>query len=113
MNTDNKEILKRANEAVSTGDYEKFLSFCADDSIWTFVGDQILKGKDAIRKYLIGAYLEPPRFEVEDMVSERDLLTVIGKISLKQEDSSWSDFQYCDVWRFKNGKMIELKAFVI
>ena len=44
---DNKAILEKANAAVSSGDNEGFLSFCADDTKWTFVGDQTLQGKQA------------------------------------------------------------------
>lgn len=113
MSSINKAILKKANDAVSEGDYEKFLSCCADDSVWTFVGDQTIKGKAAIRKYLNDAYLEPPRFDTADVFAEGELLTAIGKISLKQADGSWAEYQYCDVWRFRDGKMFELRAFVI
>ena len=35
----NKDVLTRANAAVSAGDYEGFLSFCSADTHWTFVGD--------------------------------------------------------------------------
>lgn len=30
----NKEILEKANSAIAKGDYEDFLTFCADDVIW-------------------------------------------------------------------------------
>lgn len=113
MSSINKAILKKANEAVSEGDYEKFLSCCADDSVWTFIGAQTLNGKEVIRKYLADAYLEPPKFDIQDVFSEGELLTAIGKISLKQQDGTWADYQYCDVWRFREGKMFELRAFVI
>lgn len=40
---DNKAILEKANAAVSSGDNEGFLSFCTDDTKWTFVGDKPCK----------------------------------------------------------------------
>ena len=40
---ENKEILLKANEAISNGDHEAFLSYCTEDSKWTFVGDQVLE----------------------------------------------------------------------
>lgn len=49
MSFNNKAILEKANEALTAGDYEKFLSFCTDDTVWTFVGDQTLRGKEAVR----------------------------------------------------------------
>jgi uncharacterized protein len=113
MNLNNKLILESANEAVTQGDYEGFLSFCTDDTIWTFVGEQTLRGKEAVRQYMANAYIEPPKFIVETLISEGDYLTAIGKISLKGENGVSVDYTYCDVWRFRDSRMAELKAFVI
>ncbi|MGV3706496.1 MAG: nuclear transport factor 2 family protein [Arcticibacter sp.] len=113
MERDKKAILEQANAAVSSGDNEKFLSFCTEDTEWNFVGDQILKGKDAVRKYMKSAYSEPPQFDVEHMIAEGDYLTAIGRISLKNPEGKIIQYSYCDVWRFEDGKMAELKAFVV
>lgn len=109
----NKEILQRANKAVSQGDNEGFLSCCTQDTVWTFVGEQTLKGKEAVRQYMAAAYLEPPKFEVETLVAEGEFVTAVGKISMKDNEGKMLDYSYCDVWRFRGGKMAELKAFVI
>lgn len=109
----NKTILEQANAAITAGDYETFLTYCSDDAEWNFVGDQELKGKEEIRKYLKTAYIEPPKFIVKEMIAEGDFVTAVGKISLKTQIGSWKDYSYCDVWKFKEGKMSELTAFVI
>jgi ketosteroid isomerase-like protein len=109
----NKEILEKANAAITDGDYEKFLSYCTDDTLWNFVGDEILQGKEAVRQYMAKAYTEPPIFEVDHLVSEGDFVTAIGEINLKDEDGKTTRYSYCDVWKFRDGKMAELKAFVI
>lgn len=113
MNLSNRSVLEKANAAITAGDNESFLSFCTEDTAWTFVGDRTLKGKEAVRLYMRSAYLEPPKFMVETMISEGDYLTAVGKISLKGDDGKMVNYSYCDVWRFKDGKMAELKAFVI
>ncbi|PWG81542.1 nuclear transport factor 2 family protein [Pararcticibacter amylolyticus] len=109
----NKSVLLKANTFVTEGNNEGFLSFCTDDVIWEFVGDRILRGKDAVREYMKEAYVEPPRFEVENLISEGDFVTAIGKISMKNESGNLIDYSYCDVWQFRDGKMASLKAFVI
>ena len=109
----NKEILEKANLAVANGDNEGFLAFCAEDVKWIFVGDQTLEGKEAVRKYMEKTYIEPPKFDIENLIAERNYVTAIGKISLKNENGETENFEYCDVWRFQEGKMAELKAFVI
>ncbi|KIO78703.1 ketosteroid isomerase [Pedobacter lusitanus] len=113
MIENNKEILRKANAAITAGDHEGFLSFCTEDTLWTFVGDEILKGKEAVRQYMSKAYLEPPKFEVEDLIGDGDFVTAVGKISMKDEHGKMIHYTYCDVWRFQQGKMAELKAFVI
>ena len=113
MNLNNKEILEKANAAVSAGDNEGFLAFCTDDTKWTFVGDQTLRGKEAVRQYMASAYVEPPKFLVEHLIAEGDYVTALGKISMKNKGGNMIDYSYCDVWQFRNGKMAELKAFVI
>ena len=113
MKLNNKAILELANAAVTAGDNEGFLSFCTDDTEWTFVGDQILRGKEAVRQYMAKAYVEPPKFMVENLIAEGEFVTALGKINLKDKNGKTIEYAYCDVWRFRDGKMIELKAFVI
>lgn len=107
-----KLILQKANACITAGDHEGFLNFCTPDTHWTFVGDRTLKGIDEVRAYMSEAYKEPPRFEVTLMIEEGKYLTAMGKISLLSENSEWTEYEYCDVWRFENGKLAELKAFV-
>jgi len=58
-------------------------------------------------------YLESPKFMVENLIAEGEFVTAIGRISLKNEEKRMVDYSYCDIWRFQDGKMAELKAFVI
>ncbi|RYD58973.1 MAG: nuclear transport factor 2 family protein [Sphingobacteriales bacterium] len=109
----NKKILEEANKAVTNGDNGGFLAYCTDDTIWTFVGDRTLRGKEAVRQYMAEVYAEPPKFDVEQFICDGDFVTAIGKISMKNEQGVVVNYAYCDVWRFEDGKMAELKAFVI
>lgn len=113
MIENNKEILKKANEAITNGDYERFLSFCTEDTKWIFVADETLQGKEAVRQYMAKTYVEPPKFKVDNLISEGDFVTAVGNISLKDKNGKIVHYSYCDVWRFREGKMAELKAFVI
>lgn len=110
---DNKMILEKANQCIQNGDNEGFLAYCTENTEWTFVGDMILKGKDEVRKYMAETYLEPPKFSVENLIAEGNYVTAIGKISLKDKEGNMNHYTYCDVWKFQDGLMKELKAFVI
>lgn len=113
MSENNKAILVKANAAIAEGDSEGFLSFCTDDTEWTYVGDKTLKGKDAVRQYMTTSSEEPPKFSVTHLIAEGDFVTALGDITIKDEDGRMVHHSYCDVWRFRDGKMVELKAFVI
>lgn len=109
----NKAILIKGNASISEGNNEGLLQFCTDDTEWTFVGEITLKGKEAVRQYLAKAYIEPPKFTVTNFIAEGDFVTAVGDITLKDKDGKAVQYSYCDVWRFSNGKIVELKAFVI
>ncbi len=113
MSLSNKEILEKANSHVAKGEYEEFLSYCTEDTEWIFIGDQTLKGKEAVRQYIAKAYVEPPKFNAERFIAEGDFVTVIGKISLKNADGTTTAYDYCDVWQFRESKLAILKAYVI
>lgn len=113
MSEINKAILEKANAAITQGDNEGFLSFCADDTEWIFVGDRTLRGKEAVRQWMAATYVEPPKFTVAHLIAEDDFVTALGRITMKDEDGKEADYSYCDVWRFRDGKITGLMAFVI
>ncbi len=109
----NTTILHEANEFVKKGEYENFLAYCTQDTKWVFIGDRTLNGKEEVRAYMKEFYVEPPLFNVERAIEEGNFVTVTGEIRLKTKKGNYEDFDYCDIWRFENGKIAELKAFVI
>ena len=113
MNEINTAILEKGNAAITAGNYEEFLTYCTDDTEWTFVGDRTLQGKEAVRQYMAETYLEPPTFTVENVIAGGDFVTALGKISLKDAAGQLTKYDYCDVWQFRAGKLAALKAFVI
>ena len=72
-----------------------------------------LKGKEAVRQWMKENYTEPPVFNVDHFIAENDFVTVIGKITISDAHGQKTAYEYCDVWRFRDGKMVELKAYVI
>lgn len=113
MSETNKAILEKGNAAIVAGNNEGFLAFCADDIEWTLVGDKTIRGKEALREYMATAYTEPPEFTVTNLIAEGDFLTALGEITMKDEYGKAINYSYSDVWRFCDGKMVELQAFVI
>lgn len=113
MSNENQHILTQANAAISRGDYEGFLSFCTADTIWNFVGDEVLEGKDAVRQYFTKTYKTPPQFKVQRLIADGDNVVAMGDISLEDESGKNTTYNYCDVWTLKDGKLHELYAYVV
>lgn len=113
MSERNKAALTAANAAITRGDTEGFLAFCAEDITWTTVGEATLHGKEAVRDWMSTGYAEAPSFTVTDLVAERDLVVALGTIESKDDDGQPIQNAYADVWRFREGLMVELRAFVI
>ncbi|MCW1925593.1 nuclear transport factor 2 family protein [Luteolibacter arcticus] len=113
MSENNKATLTKANLAITQGDHEGFLSFCTEDTEWNFLGERTLKGKETVREWMATAYVEPPKFKVTQLIADGDFVAALGEITLKDAEGKEADHSYCDVWRFRDGKICELKAFVI
>ena len=113
MSERNKAVLQEANAAISKGNIEGFLSFCAEEIKWTTVGEETIKGKEAVRQWMATAYVEPPKFSLVNLIAEGDFLVALGDIVLKDKEDRERNHAYCDVWRFRDGKMVELRAFVV
>lgn len=112
-NMNNAAILHQANEFVKQGDYERFLAYCTQNTKWVFTGERVLNNKEEVRKYMKEFYIEPPVFTVDKTIEDGNFVVVQGEISLKSANGIYNHYKYCDVWRFENGKIAELKAYVI
>lgn len=113
MSTKNKDVVARVNAAFAANDTEGFLSCCADDVSWTMVGDETVKGKDDIRKWMTSMEAAPPHFTVDYVIAEGDMAAAHGDMTMKGTDGKAESYSYCDLYRFSGDKIAELRAFVI
>jgi ketosteroid isomerase-like protein len=47
------------------------------------------------------------------MIAEGDFVTALGGLTLKDGQGKTAHHSYCDVWRFQDGRMAELHAYVV
>jgi uncharacterized protein len=109
----NIEILQQANHAVDNGNYPGFLDHCTEDTVWNFIGNITLRGKEAVLQYMDETYIEPPVNNVTNLLADGNFVIATGTISIKDKDGKITISEYCDVWRFEGDKMAELHAYVI
>jgi uncharacterized protein (TIGR02246 family) len=114
MSEKNKEIVAKVDAAFAEGNTEGFLSFCAEDVEWIMVGDKPVNGKDAIRKWMASMDLpEPPKFTVANVIAEGDFVTAHGEMTMKDKEGTAVPYAYCDIYRFRGDKIVELISFVV
>jgi len=113
MSAKSKEIVEKVNAAFAENDLEGFLAFCAEDVRWTMVGEKTVDGKEAIRQWLASMDIEPPEFTVVALIAEGDLVAAHGDMIMKDEDGKTVPYSYCDFYRFRGDKIVELRSFVI
>jgi len=114
MAVNTKDIVQRINEAFAENNFEKVLSFCADDITWTMVGDTTVTGKDQIRKWMASMDPQPPQLSIRQTVGEGDTVVVRGDMLMQnKKDGPSIPYTFCDIYRFSGDKVVELNAFVI
>ena len=114
MGETNKQIVEKINKAFADNDPEGFLSYCADNVVWTMVGEKTTNGKTAIREWMAQMKdMEPPKFTVDQLIAEGDSVACCGDMSMKDKEGKLGKYSYCDVYRFSNGKITELRSFVV
>jgi ketosteroid isomerase-like protein len=113
MPESNKAVLERANAAVRAGDNEGFLACCTDDIVWSTVGGETLRGKEAVRAWMAAEYVQPPEFTVNTLVADGDRVAAMGEIISYDDGGRPVRNAYCDVWQVRDGKLAGLNAYVI
>jgi uncharacterized protein len=105
-------VVERVNEAFAAGNVEGFLDLCTDDVVFTMIGNRRVEGKAAIRDWMGTGPSEPPKFSVETIIASEDRAVCYGDMTMRETDGTGS-YEYCDVYRIENGKVKELRAYVV
>lgn len=109
-----RQILEAANAEMAAGNPEGFLAYCTDDIRWEMVGDTLLTGKAEVMAWAERTYaLAPPEFTADLWIVEDDWLAVHGEITVQDAERGLVHSRYCDLWRIRDGKLAELRAFAI
>jgi len=118
----NKELTKMITEAFFKGNTEFILPHLAEDIKWNIVGMPVIFGKSDVIKtmeMINPAFAGCPDLAVKNIIAEGDYVVV------ESSGNNYSSFvnrdtiekqcnpAYCDVYRFKNGKIQELTTYIV
>ncbi len=113
MYKENKQVVEKINEAFDKSDTETFLFYCIDDVRWNMIGDFDIRGKEAIKDFMAKMPQDPPRFTVTDTIAEADIVMSRGNMIMKNKEGYDEDYAFCDVYKFKDGKVAMLNTYMI
>lgn len=114
MSEENKQIVEKINKAFAEGRTEGFLEHCSDDVVWVMEGDVTTKGIPAIRQFMSQMDgTAPPKFTVDKVVAENDSVICYGTMRMEEPKAHAGTYSYCDAYTFANGKVTELRSFVV
>lgn len=108
-----KEIVEKVNASFLEGNTEAFLELCADDVVWTMVGDNHVRGKENLRAWMASMNSEPPSFTVREIIAEGDFAACHGDMTMKNEQGGVDSYGYCDVYRMDEGKIREMTSYIV
>lgn len=107
----NQDIFMKANQALGEGNYEEFITYCTEYIKWENVGKSTFNGKAELLRYISSAYVGIT-FTTENSIKENDTVVELGQLLIEKSGESKKS-AYCDVWRFKDGKVNQVTSFVI
>jgi uncharacterized protein len=113
MSEEYKQIIRDVNAAFEANKIDVFLDACTDDIKWTMVGEKSTTGKQEILDWMASmGNMEPPKINIAHMISEGDHVACYGDMTMKDQSGTVAQYGYCDVYRFRGGKIAELDSFV-
>ncbi len=114
-----KKIVERADNAFANYKPDDFLALCADEIVWRMVGEETARGKTEVKKWMeLGIdngeiSFIPPSINCKNIIVEDKCVVAFGDMEIKKKNGEITNFSYCDIYRFKNDKIVELTSYVV
>lgn len=117
MSERNKQTVGKVNKALSEGNFDAFFDFCADDLVFTVIGERPVKGKEAARKYMRSMAADNPQLPkitpINPVIADGDLVAARGYMTMTDKQGKEGHYSYCDIYHFRGDKIAELNSFIV
>lgn len=115
----NKQLIRRAFEALACGDSRPFLDLQADDFTFTITGrnpwSRTIRGKQAVREQLWGPlfaqFADRYTAQLVNLVAEGDMVVIEHHGCVTTRSGKLYNNEYCLVCRMEGGKLKSLKEY--
>ena len=113
MSQTDQELRRKIAEEFTKGNIECCLEYLADDIRWSIIGNAPLSGKKAVLEAVAMQDLESyPTITVKAIIAEGEYVVVESTGRATTKTGKPYNQSYCDVYRFKNGKIHEMTTYL-
>jgi ketosteroid isomerase-like protein len=110
----NKEIIQKVNEGFAENNTEKIMQYVANDVRWDVMGASTAVGKDAFLKEVNNEhFVGLPSIKIKNEIEQKNWVAVEGEVQCKKKDGGMLDAFFFDIYRLENGKIKEMRSYVI
>ncbi len=110
----NKKIIKKSIEVFSNHNYNTYSNYLAENVKWNIVGMPVITGKDEFIKILKSFGLENFSLaNIKNIISEGEFVVVESCVNAHGQAGISSQSAYCDIYRLKHGKILELTSYIV
>ena len=118
--TENKKLIQEMYRALAAGRPETFLGALDEEVRWTIIGTTPLSktysGKRQLVEELLEPFMEnlegPAEIRPENFIAEGDFVAMQSKGSAKTKRGVDYNNTYCHVFRFRDGKIVEVTEYL-
>lgn len=111
MEVNYKDIVKEVNKSFEENNHDAFMSHCSDNITWTMVGEEPMRGKDAILRFLEPMKGSPSsKIELINTIQEGYMVASTGMMTMAGKSSS---MHFCDIYRFDGDKIEEMTSYIV
>lgn len=115
-----KETVRGMFAALSAGDAAGFLAPMADDVVFTLIGTTAFSGTRHGKQAIIEGVLAPLgakldggiRMTVDRLIAEGDTVVSLSRGEAKTRDGRDYNNTYAHVWRFRDGRIVEVREYL-
>lgn len=111
MESTNQEI----GEEFSKGNFSFCYNRFSNDIEWKIIGNKVLQGKENVIAYCEKMTLEMDSSALinTNIIAENNQIAIEGICKFTGPNDTPGEVAYCDVFRFKNGKISNITSYCI
>jgi uncharacterized protein len=110
---DNKSVIQAVIDAFDNNSPEDLYPLITDDFQWDMKGDQLISGKENLRKmFSMGKDIQMVSSTKDHIIIDGDTAAVDGKVDMKHPDGRIEHMNYCDIYELEGGKVKKMVTYM-